>query len=190
MPKPAHSHPQSSLQSVWDVGRYLSRYPVAGVAFKAPGTCKQCTPQITVICGGATVGAGTACKQVSHLQTAQSSEGCLPAYVAHCARSCCPASVPCNRGTSVQQIESQCAVNSTRAAYLTVLQHAVESSRGHRARAKYLKSAGGASPAQTEMIPSRLEAHETAHGMGQFIPRAKTYKQRWRGALLVRSTYG
>ena len=75
MPKPAHSHPQSSLQSVWDVGRYLSRYPVAGVAFEAPGTCKQCTPQITVTCGGATFGAGTGCRQVSHLQTAQPLEG-------------------------------------------------------------------------------------------------------------------
>ena len=53
MSKPAHSHAQMSLQSVWDVGRYLSRYPVAGVAFEAPGTCKQCTPQITAICGGA-----------------------------------------------------------------------------------------------------------------------------------------
>ena len=53
VPKPAYSHPQSSLQSVWDVGRYLSRYPVAGVAFEAPGTCKQCTSQITAICGDA-----------------------------------------------------------------------------------------------------------------------------------------
>jgi hypothetical protein len=40
------------------------------------------------------------------------------------------------------------------------------------------------------MIPSRLEGHETAHGMGQFIPRAETCKQPWRGALLVRNTYG
>jgi hypothetical protein len=50
--------------------------------------------------------------------------------------------------------------------------------------------AGGVSLAQTEMIPSRLEAHETAHGMGQFTSRAGTCKQRWRGALLVRNTYG
>ena len=53
MPKPAHSHSQRSLQSMWAVGRYLSRCPVAGVAFGAPGTCKQCTPQIAVIFGGA-----------------------------------------------------------------------------------------------------------------------------------------
>ena len=75
VPKPAYSHPQSSLQSVWDVGRYLSRYPVAGVAFEAPGTCKQCASQITAIFGGATFGAGTGCRQVSHLQTAQPLEG-------------------------------------------------------------------------------------------------------------------
>jgi hypothetical protein len=51
--KPAHSHARMSLQSVWDVRRYLSRSPVAGVACEAPGTCKQCTPQITAICDGA-----------------------------------------------------------------------------------------------------------------------------------------
>lgn len=33
MPKPEHSHSQRSLQSMWVVGRYLSWYPVAGVAF-------------------------------------------------------------------------------------------------------------------------------------------------------------
>ena len=35
------------------MGRYLRRYPVAGVAFEAPNTCKQHTPHITAICGGA-----------------------------------------------------------------------------------------------------------------------------------------
>ena len=57
MPQPAHSHPQSSLQSVRAVGRYLRRYPFAGVACLAPGTCKQHAPQITanlVVHGGAT----------------------------------------------------------------------------------------------------------------------------------------
>ena len=53
MAEPAPSHSQRSRQSVWAVGRYLSWYPVAGVAFGAAGTCKQCTPQVTVICGGA-----------------------------------------------------------------------------------------------------------------------------------------
>ena len=51
--EPAPSHSQRSLQSVWAVGRYLSWYPVAGVAFGAPSTCTQCTPQVTVISGGA-----------------------------------------------------------------------------------------------------------------------------------------
>ena len=31
----------------------MCRYLVAGVAFAAPGTCKQCTFQVTVICGDA-----------------------------------------------------------------------------------------------------------------------------------------
>ena len=34
-------------------GGCLSRYLVAGVAFEAPSTCKQLTPQITAICDGA-----------------------------------------------------------------------------------------------------------------------------------------
>ena len=51
VPEPAHSHSQSSLQPVWAMWRYLSRYPVADVAFGAPGTCKQCTHQTTAICG-------------------------------------------------------------------------------------------------------------------------------------------
>ena len=73
MPKPAHSHPQSSLQSVWDVGRYLSRYPVAGVAFEAPNTCKQCTPQITAICDGAELFSAGNHSKYHHLQTAWTS---------------------------------------------------------------------------------------------------------------------
>ena len=51
--KPAHSGCESWLQSVWDVGRHLSQYSSAADAFAAPGTCKQLTPQITVVCGGA-----------------------------------------------------------------------------------------------------------------------------------------
>jgi hypothetical protein len=51
--EPAPSHSQRSRQSVWAVGRYLSWYPVAGVAFGAPSTCTQCTPQVNVISGGA-----------------------------------------------------------------------------------------------------------------------------------------
>ena len=75
VPNPAHSGCESWLQSVWAVGRHLSQSSSAVDAFAAPGTCKQLTPQITVICGGATFGAGTGCRQVSHLQTAQPLEG-------------------------------------------------------------------------------------------------------------------
>jgi hypothetical protein len=38
---------------VWAVGRHLSQSSSAADAFAAPGTCKQLTPQIIVICGGA-----------------------------------------------------------------------------------------------------------------------------------------
>ena len=53
VPKPAHSGYESWLQSMWDVGRHLSQYLSTANAFAAPGTYKQLTPQITVICGGA-----------------------------------------------------------------------------------------------------------------------------------------
>ena len=53
VPKPAHSGCESWLQSVWAVGRHLSQYSSAVDAFAAHGTCKQPTPQITVVCGGA-----------------------------------------------------------------------------------------------------------------------------------------
>ena len=48
VPNPAHSGCESWLQSVWAVGGHLSRYPVGGVAYSAPGTCTQLTPQTTV----------------------------------------------------------------------------------------------------------------------------------------------
>ena len=51
--KPAHSGCESWLQSVWAMGRHLSQYLSAADAFAAPGTCKQLTPQITVVCDGA-----------------------------------------------------------------------------------------------------------------------------------------
>jgi len=53
VPNPAHSGCESWLQSVWAVGRHLSQSSSAVDAFAAPGTCKQLTPQITVVCGGA-----------------------------------------------------------------------------------------------------------------------------------------
>ena len=53
VPNPAHSGCESWLQSVWAVGRHLSQYSSAVDAFAAHGTCKQPTPQITVVCDGA-----------------------------------------------------------------------------------------------------------------------------------------
>ena len=53
VPNPAHSGCESWLQSVWAVGRHLSQSSSAVDAFAAPGTCKQLTPQIIVVCGGA-----------------------------------------------------------------------------------------------------------------------------------------
>ena len=53
VPNPAHSGCESWLQSVWAVGRHLHQYSSVVDAFAAPGTCKQLTPQIIVVCGGA-----------------------------------------------------------------------------------------------------------------------------------------
>ena len=118
--KPAHSGCESWLQSVWDVGRHLSQYLSAADAFAAPGTCKQLTPQITPICDGVHY------TTLLYLNTHAACSGAPRGYTehdhaAHCARNCCPASVPCSRGTSVQQTESLCAANSARATYLAVL---------------------------------------------------------------------
>ena len=49
VPNPAHSGCESWLQSVWAVGRHLSQYSSVVDAFAAHGTCKQPTPQITVV---------------------------------------------------------------------------------------------------------------------------------------------
>ena len=106
MPKPAHSHAQSSLQSVWDVGRYLSRYPVAGVAFEAPGTCKQLTPQITVVCGGARE------TTLLYLNTHAACANAPESYLVHNAvvmraQNRYPVSVHCIEGAPVHQSTSQ-----------------------------------------------------------------------------------
>ena len=47
--------------------------------------------------------------------------------------------------------------SSTRAAYLVMPAHAADWCRGRRVCAKCLRSAGGASPARTEIIPARLK---------------------------------
>ena len=110
MSKPAHNHPQMSLQSVWDMGRYLSRYPVAGVAFEAPGTCKQLTPQITVhvvcACGGARE------TTLLYLNTQTACNDDPMRYLVHTAvvmraQNHYPVSVHCIEGAPVHQSTSQ-----------------------------------------------------------------------------------
>ena len=107
MPEPAHSHSQSSLQSVRAVGRYLRRYPVAGVAFGAPSTCKQYTPQITAICGGARE------NTILYLNTHATCANAPERYLAHTpvkirAQNRHPVSVHCMEGTPAHQSTSQC----------------------------------------------------------------------------------
>ena len=53
VPKPAHIGFEGWLGSMWAMGRDVSQYPSAVDLFAAPGTCKQCPPQITAICGTA-----------------------------------------------------------------------------------------------------------------------------------------
>ena len=53
VPNPSHSGCESWLQSVWAVVRHLSQSSSNVDLFAAPGTCKQLTPQITVIYDGA-----------------------------------------------------------------------------------------------------------------------------------------
>ena len=71
-----------------------------------------------------------------------------------------------------------------------MLPHADDQPRGRCASIEYLRSAGGLSPAQTEMIPFRVEAHKTVHESVEEKCGAETCKQRLRGAVLVRNTYG
>jgi hypothetical protein len=70
-----------------------------------------------------------------------------------------------------------------------MLPHADDQPRGRCASIEYLRSAGGLSPAQTEMIPFRVEAHETVHESVEEKCGAETCKQSLRGALLVRNAY-
>ena len=121
--KPIRNQSQSSLQSVCDMGTHLFRYPVADVATLAPGTCKHHTPQITLICDGVHY------TTLLYLNTHAACSGIPRDYTehdhaAHCAQNYCPAFASCSRGTFVQQTESQCAANSKRSAYPTMLQRA------------------------------------------------------------------
>ena len=78
--------------------------------------------------------------------------------------------------------------NNTRAAYLAMPPHADHWPRGRCAGAKHHRSAGGLRPAQTEMIHVRVGAHERAHEAEHFLSRVETYKQSFRGAVVVQHT--
>ena len=69
--KPAHSGCESWLQSVWAVGRHLSQSSSAVDVFAAPGTCKQLTPQITVVWVVHGTSLHPSRKLIWHLQTAR-----------------------------------------------------------------------------------------------------------------------
>ena len=187
MPEPAHSHSQSSLQSVRAMWRYLSRYQFAGVAFGAPGTCKQHTPQITAICGGA-----------HYWRKARLQTSCPPAnstavrktlfHTAQRGRNCCLASVPRVAGALFTAKHTTMSQSSTSAAYLAMPLHADGYRQTCRIVAKLPRSADITRPAQTEMIPLRVGSHERTQNGGQFIPRAETCKQSFRGAVVVQHT--
>ena len=174
VPKPAHSGCESWLQSVRAVGRYLSQHPVAADAFAAPGTCKQLTPHITVICDGVDY------TTLLYLDTQAACSGVPMCYLernraAHCAQNCCPVSVHCTRGIPVPQSTPPAPRNSTssRAAYPTMPPHAIDWFRGQGVAVERLKRAGGIRPAQTEMIPFRVDPRESMHMARQFIPKRK-----------------
>ena len=166
------------------MGRYLRRYPVAGVAFEAPNTCKQCTPQIIATCDGAY------CWRKARLKTS-----CAPAnstavrkalfYVAQRGRNCCLASVPRVAGALFTAKHTTMSQSSTSAAYLEMPLHADGYRQTCRIVAKLPRSACITRPAQTEMIPLRVGSHERTQNGGQFIARAETCKQSFRGAVVV-----
>ena len=63
-------------------------------------------------------------------------------------------------------------------------------SRGRSTTAKHLSSTDSVGPAQTEMIPIRVDPRESMHMARQFISKAETCQQSFRGAVLVPNTYG
>ena len=69
-----------------------------------------------------------------------------------------------------------------------MLPHAGGQPRGRSTTAKHLSSAKSVGPAQTEMIPFRVEAHETVHEAVEEKCGAGTCEQSFRGAVLVQST--
>ena len=171
------------------MGRYLGRYPVAGVAFEAPGTCKQCTPQTTanlwrckLLAQGQAADKLSTCKQHSRQKDTF--------YTAQRGRNCCLASVPRVAGALFTAKHTTMSQSSTSAAYLAMPLHADGYRQTCRIAAKLLRSADITRPAQTEMIPLRVGSHERTQNGGQFIARAETCKQSFRGVVVVFLTCG
>ena len=75
--------------------------------------------------------------------------------------------------------------SSTSAAYLAMPPHVDGYRQTCRIAAKLPRSADITRPAQTEMIPLRVGSHEKTQNTGQFIARAETCKQSFRGAVVV-----
>ena len=68
--------------------------------------------------------------------------------------------------------------------------HAGGQPRGRSITAKHLCSADSVGPAQTEMIPFRVEAHETVHEAVEEKCGAETCEHSFRGAVVVQCTCG
>ena len=98
--------------------------------------------------------------------------------------------VHCIEGAPVHQSTPPEPRNSTRAAYPTMPPHAIDWFRGRSVAVEHLKSAGGIRPAHTEMIQSRVEPCEIMHTAREFISKAETCQQSFRGAVLVQNAYG
>ena len=79
--------------------------------------------------------------------------------------------------------------SSTSAAYLAMPLHADGYRQTCRVAAKPPRSADITRPAQTEMIPLRVGSHERTQNVEQFIARAETCKQSFRGAVVVQHIY-
>jgi hypothetical protein len=168
VPNPAHSGCESWLQSVWAVGRHLSQYSSAVDAFAAHGTCKQPTPQITVVwvvhgephCSVKTL--------MQHVRMHQSVAWhiALPQYGPKIATlSLCIAL------KVLLHIKARHSATKQHGGSLpgNVTARAGGQSRGRSTTAKHLSSTDSVGPAQTEMIPFRVDPRESMHMARQFI---------------------
>ena len=179
----------SSELPIVDVGCGEVPEPISGRrrCFEAPSTCKQLTPQITAICDGAQE------NTMLYLNTHATCANAPERYLAHTpakirAQNRHPVSVHCIEGAPAHQSTPQCHKAArgqlTRQCYRTPL-IGIE---GVVVAAGHLRSVGGIRPAQTEMIHVRVDPRESMHAARQFISRAETCKQSFRGAVLVHYT--